>query len=108
MKQRSNELRVTSRTRSAKLGGAIIKTIRDGLNPRIVAIGWGAVAVTMKGLIYARAYAASYNLDLSFKSAFVPRLIDGQEFTAVEVVVYVDDSHKHLQPVKPIANRKPS
>lgn len=80
-------LKVSARSRSTAVAGAIAGVIREGSTAEVQAIGAGAVNQAIKAVAIARGYLAEDNIDIVCVPAFVEIDIEGQERTAVKITV---------------------
>ncbi|MCZ7568737.1 MAG: stage V sporulation protein S [Ardenticatenaceae bacterium] len=80
-------LKVSARSRSTAVAGAIAGVIREGTTAEVQAIGAGAVNQAVKAVAIARGYLAEDNIDIVCVPAFVEIDIEGQERTAVKLTV---------------------
>jgi len=80
-------LRVGSKSDPNKVAGAIAGTIREDEGCQIQTIGAGALNQAIKALAIARGFLAPSGVDLICYPAFVDVEIDGQERTAIRLVV---------------------
>lgn len=80
-------LKVSSRSKPSSVAGALAGMLREHGYVELQAIGAGAVNQAIKSLAIARGYLAPIGMDLVFTPAFVDVLIDGEERTAIKIVV---------------------
>ena len=80
-------IKVSARSRSTSVAGAIAGVIREHRYAEVQAIGAGAVNQAVKALAIARGYLSRDNIDVWFISYFTEVDIDGQERTAVRFSV---------------------
>ncbi len=80
-------LKVSARSRSTAVAGAIAGVIREGHVAEVQAIGAGAVNQAVKAVAIARTYLAEDGIDIVCIPSFVEIDIDGQERTAVKLTV---------------------
>lgn len=80
-------LKVSSRSKPTSVAGALAGVIRDKGYVEIQAIGAGAVNQAIKAIAIARGYVAPSGIDLVFTPAFVDVDIDGEERTAIKLMV---------------------
>ena len=80
-------LKVGSRSHPGKVAGAIAAIIREGKQVQTRAIGAGAVNQSIKAVIIARIYLVADGIDVICIPGFVDINIDGQERTAVTLIV---------------------
>ena len=76
-------IKVSSRSRSTAVAGAIAGVIRQHQFAEVQAIGAGAVNQAVKALAIARGYLERDELDIVTVPYFIEVDIDGQERTAV-------------------------
>ena len=80
-------IRVSAKSRSTAVAGAIAGVIRQYQSAEIQAIGAGAVNQAVKALAIARGYLERDELDLICQPHFTEVEIDGSERTAVRFSV---------------------
>ena len=80
-------IKVSSRSRSTAVAGAIAGVVREHGRAEVQAIGAGAVNQAIKAAAIARGYLALDGIDVICIPAFTEVDIDGQERTAVRLVV---------------------
>ncbi len=80
-------LKVSARSRSTAVAGAIAGVIREGNVAEVQAIGAGAVNQAVKAVAIARTYLEEDGIDIVCVPSFVEIDIDGQERTAVKLTV---------------------
>jgi stage V sporulation protein S len=80
-------IKVADKSRSTSVAGAIAGTIRESGRAEVQAIGAGAVNQAIKAVIIARGYLAQDGFDVICIPTFTDVEIDGQERTAVRMVV---------------------
>ncbi len=90
------EIRVSSKSRHAKVGGALAARVREHANVTITAVGIDAVTNATMAACHARFFLANDNLDLSLKPEFVTTEKGGAELTAVKM-------HLSVQSTAPVA-----
>ncbi len=76
-------IKVSARSRSTAVAGAIAGVIREYRFAEVQAIGAGAVNQAVKALAIARGYLTRDAIDIVFVPFFTEVDIDGQERTAV-------------------------
>jgi stage V sporulation protein S len=76
-------IKVSARSRSTAVAGAIAAVIRENRYAEVQAIGAGAVNQAVKALAIARGYLGRDEIDIIFTPFFTEVDIDGQERTAV-------------------------
>lgn len=82
-----NVIKVSARSRTAAVAGAIAGVIREANRAEVQAIGAGAVNQALKAIIIAKGYLAEEGVNVYCDPSFVEVDIDGQERTAIRVVV---------------------
>jgi stage V sporulation protein S len=82
-------IKVSTRSRSTSVAGAIAGVVREYGRAEVQAIGAGAVNQAIKAAAIARGYLSLDGLDVVCMPAFTEVAIDGQERTAVRLVVEV-------------------
>jgi stage V sporulation protein S len=82
-----NTVRVSARSRTASVAGAIAGVIRDNGRAEVQAIGAGAVNQSVKAIAIAIGYLAEEDLQIICIPAFAEITIGGQERTAIRIVV---------------------
>ena len=80
-------LKVSARSRSTAVAGAITGVIRDGGMAEVQAIGAGAVNQAIKAVAIARGYLADDAIEIVCAPSFVEIDIEGMERTAVKLTV---------------------
>lgn len=80
-------LRVSARSRSTAVAGAIAGVVRERGRAEVQAIGAGAVNQATKAVAIARGYLAEDGIDVICIPAFVDVLIGDQERTAIKLTV---------------------
>ncbi len=80
-------IKVSARSRTAAVAGAIAGVMRDHQKVEVQAIGAGAVNQAVKALIIAKGYLADEGVDIMCVPSFVDVLINDQERTAVRLVI---------------------
>ncbi len=80
-------IKVSARSRSTAVAGAIAGVIREHRYAEVQAIGAGAVNQAVKALAIARGYLSRDEIDIVFTPFFTEVSIDGQERTAVRFAV---------------------
>jgi len=76
-------IKVSARSRSTAVAGAIAGVIREHRYAEVQAIGAGAVNQAVKALAISRGYLERDELDIMFVPYFTEVEIEGQERTAV-------------------------
>jgi len=82
-----NIIKVSARSRTAAVAGAIAGVMREVNHAEVQAIGAGAVNQAIKAIVIAKGYLAEEGVDIMCVPSFVEVMIDDQERTAVRIVV---------------------
>ena len=98
-----NFFRVSARSFSTSVAGAVAKSIRDAKPVVLQAIGPGAVNQAVKAIAIARGYLRADNLDVVFVVEFVELEVDDHERTALRF--HIDQPGKPFPPAPPIPLR---
>ena len=80
-------IKVSTRSRSTSVAGAIAGICREHGRAEVQAIGAGAVNQAIKAIIIARGYLALDGIDVICIPVFTKVDIDGQERTAIRLAV---------------------
>jgi stage V sporulation protein S len=80
-------IKVSARSRSTAVAGAIAGVVREHNRAEVQAIGAGAVNQAVKAMAIARGYLAEDGINVVFVPFFTETTIDGQERTAIRIVV---------------------
>jgi stage V sporulation protein S len=80
-------IKVSARSRTAAVAGAIAGVMRDMQRAEVQAIGAGAVNQAVKAIVIAKGYLAEEGTHIVCNPAFVEVEIDGHERTAVRILV---------------------
>ena len=80
-------IRVSAKSRATSVAGAIAGIIRESGHSEVQAIGAGAVNQAIKAIAIARIYLVPDGLDVICIPSFTDINIDGQERTAIRMVV---------------------
>jgi stage V sporulation protein S len=80
-------LRVSSKSSPNSVAGAMAAALRENGVTEAQAIGAGALNQAVKAIAIARGFVAPSGLDLLFVPAFVDVLIDGEERTAIKLLI---------------------
>lgn len=80
-------LKVSSKSQPNSVAGALAGVLRDNGSAEIQAIGAGALNQAVKAVAIARGFVAPSGLDLVCIPAFTDILIDGEERTAIKLIV---------------------
>jgi len=78
-----NIIKVSARSRTAAVAGAIAGVMRDSQHAEVQAIGAGAVNQAVKAIVIAKGYLAEEDIHISCVPSFVDVDIDDQERTAI-------------------------
>jgi stage V sporulation protein S len=82
-----NVIKVSARSRTAAVAGAIAGVMREVSRAEVQAIGAGAVNQALKAIVIAKGYLAEEGVDIVCDPSFVEVFIDDQERTAIRIVV---------------------
>ena len=82
-----NVIKVSARSRTAAVAGAIAGVMREVGRAEVQAIGAGAVNQAIKAIVIAKGYLAEEGVQIVCDPSFVEVDIDDQERTAVRIVV---------------------
>ncbi len=82
-----NIIKVSARSRTAAVAGAIAGVIREENRAEVQAIGAGAVNQAIKAIIIAKGYLAEEGVHVVCVPSFVDVAIDEQERTAIRILV---------------------
>jgi len=80
-------LKVSAKSRSTAVAGAIAGVVRESGRAEVQAIGAGAVNQALKAVAIARGYLAEDGIDIVCVPSFVEVVIAEQERTAIRIVV---------------------
>lgn len=80
-------LKVSSKSTPNSVAGAIAGIIRDGKSLEIQSVGAGASNQAIKSIAVARGYLAPSGVDLICIPAFTNVNIDGEDRTAIKLIV---------------------
>ncbi len=80
-------LKVSAKSRSTAVAGAIAGTVRESGRAEAQAIGAGAVNQAVKAVAIARGFLALDGIDVICIPTFTEVLINGQERTAMKLIV---------------------
>ncbi len=80
-------IKVSAKSRSTAVAGAIAGVIRENKRAEVQAIGAGAVNQATKAIAIARGYLALENMDIICIPSFAEVDIEGQERTALKFIV---------------------
>ncbi len=82
-----NIIKVSARSRTAAVAGAIAGVMRDSNHAEVQAIGAGAVNQAVKAIVIAKGYLAEEGVHIVCVPSFVDVDIDDQERTAIRFVI---------------------
>lgn len=80
-------IKVSARSRTASVAGAIAGVIREAGRAEVQAIGAGAVNQAVKAIIIASGYLGEEDVHVACIPSFVEVAINDQERTAVRILV---------------------
>ncbi|MGM9970972.1 MAG: stage V sporulation protein S [Anaeroplasmataceae bacterium] len=80
-------LKVSSKSKPASVAGALANLFKTKNLVEIQAIGAGALNQAIKAICIARGYVAPMGHDLNVVPAFSDIMIDGEERTAIKLIV---------------------
>lgn len=80
-------IKVSARSRTASVAGAIAGVVREAGKAEVQAIGAGAVNQSVKAIAIAVGYLAEEDVHIVCVPAFAEVLIDGNERTAIRILV---------------------
>ncbi|HOQ16149.1 MAG: stage V sporulation protein S [Epulopiscium sp.] len=80
-------LKVASKSNPNAVAGALANTIREKNGAELQAIGAGALNQALKAVIIARGYVAPSGIDLICIPAFTDIEINGEERTAIKLII---------------------
>jgi stage V sporulation protein S len=84
---RADIIKVSAKSRSTAVAGAIAAVMREHRHAEVQAIGAGAVNQAVKALAIARGYLSGDQIDIACVPYFTEVEIDSQERTAVRFIV---------------------
>lgn len=82
-----NVLKVSSKSIPNSVAGALAGVLKDQGSAEIQAIGAGAINQAIKAIAIARGFVAPIGVDLVCIPAFTDILIDGEERTAIKLII---------------------
>ena len=97
-------IKVSAKSRSTSVAGAIAGVIREHRHADVQAIGAGAVNQAVKAIAIARGYLERDGLDIACVPTFVEVDVGGEERTAVKFAV---DVSRTFTPVAPPSAEAP-
>lgn len=80
-------LKVSSKSKPNSVAGALANAFRDKQIVEIQAVGAGSLNQAVKAIAIARGYVAPTGKDLVCIPAFSDIIIDGEERTAIKIIV---------------------
>ncbi|MBM2820835.1 MAG: Stage sporulation protein [Candidatus Berkelbacteria bacterium] len=87
-------LRVSTKSNPNAVAGALAGTIREKGSAELQTIGAGALNQAVKAIAIARGYLAPSGRDLICRPAFLDIMVDGQERTAIRLLVEPKDPRR--------------
>ena len=82
-----NILKVSAKSNPNSVAGALAGVIRDHGTAEVQAVGAGALNQATKAVAIARGFVAPQGLDLICIPAFTDIIIEGEERTAIKLIV---------------------
>jgi stage V sporulation protein S len=82
-----NIIKVSARSRTASVAGAVAGVVREAGRAEVQAIGAGAVNQALKAIAIATGYLAEENVHVVCVPSFVEVAIEDQERTAIRILV---------------------
>ncbi|HEY9765048.1 MAG TPA: stage V sporulation protein S [Chroococcales cyanobacterium] len=79
--------KVSAKSNPSSVAGALAGALREHGRAELQAIGAGAINQAIKAIAIARGYVAPGGMDLICTPAFIDVLIDGEERTAIKLIV---------------------
>ncbi len=83
----TTQLKVSTKSNPSKVAGALAGTIREQGKAELQTIGAGALNQAIKAVAIARGFVAPAGIDLICIPAFIDIEIDGEERTAIRLIV---------------------
>ena len=80
-------LKVSSRSNPNSVAGALAGVVRGAGSVEMQVVGAGALNQAVKALAIARSYVANTGIDLACRPTFADIFIDGEERTAIRLLV---------------------
>ncbi|MDN5353219.1 MAG: stage sporulation protein [Clostridiales bacterium] len=80
-------LKVSSKSNPNSVAGALAGVIREHGSAEIQAVGAGAINQSIKAIAIARGFVSPSGIDLICIPAFSDIIIDGEERTAIKLIV---------------------
>ncbi len=100
-------IKVSAKSRSTAVAGAIAGVIREHRHADVQAIGAGAVNQAIKAIAIARGYLQQDGLDIICIPTFVEVDVSGEERTAVKLAVEVRNGTFPIPPAESVATPAP-
>ncbi len=82
-----NVLKVSAKSSPNSVAGALAGVLRESGKAEIQAIGAGAINQSVKAIAIARGFVAPSGVDLICVPAFTDIQIDGEERTAIKLII---------------------
>jgi len=82
-----NVLKVSAKSNPNSVAGALTGVVKENGNAELQAIGAGALNQAIKSIAIARGYVAPSGVDLVCVPAFIDVQINGEERTAIKLLV---------------------
>lgn len=79
--------KVSAKSNPSSVAGALAGALREQGRAELQAIGAGAINQAVKAIAIARGYVAPGGMDLICVPAFIDITIDGEERTAIKLIV---------------------
>lgn len=79
--------KVSAKSNPSSVAGALAGVLREQGRAELQAIGAGAINQAIKAIAIARGYVAPGGMDLVVIPAFIDITIDGEERTAIKLIV---------------------
>ena len=80
-------LKVSAKSNPNSVAGALAGVLREEGKAELQAIGAGALNQAIKSIAIARGFVAPHGMDLVCVPAFIDIVIDGEERTAIKLLV---------------------
>lgn len=80
-------LKVSAKSKPNSVAGAIAGVLRENGSAEIQAVGAGAINQAVKAVAIARGFVAPSGMDLICIPAFTDIIIDGEERTAIKLII---------------------
>ncbi len=80
-------LKVSSKSQPNSVAGALAGVLRENGSAEIQAVGAGALNQAVKAIAIARGFVAPSGIDLVCIPAFTDIVIDGEERTAIKLII---------------------